>query len=316
LRPENFSGAVGRLLLLNQEQTGEGSRLIQIQDPQASGVESPHGNLQKAVDEGVAELAVVVAKIQQFGSQSTLSIGYQHLRGVHLLMSVNQNVSTCAASGTNNGCRPNPAYANNNQYSSLGDSYYDGLHVSFTHKTERFGNYRISYTFSKSLNNVGENFFSSPINPYNVWQDYGRSDDDQRHRLVFDGVVRLGAGFQLSGILQYYSALPLNITSGVTTIQGAVGRPIVNGDFIGRNVGTGNDYFNVNGRLSRTFAIGDRLRLEALAEAFNLLNHRNNLTKNANFGAGVFPTNPSPTFGQITSVQDPRSMQLAVRLRF
>ena len=32
-------------------------------------------------------------------------------------MSINQNVPTCVAAGTNNGCRPNPDYANNSQYS-------------------------------------------------------------------------------------------------------------------------------------------------------------------------------------------------------
>ena len=37
----------------------------------------------------------------------------------NLLMSVNQNVPTCVAAGTNNGCRPTPAYRNNNQYSSV-----------------------------------------------------------------------------------------------------------------------------------------------------------------------------------------------------
>ena len=47
-------------------------------------------------------------------------------------MSINQNVPTCVASGTNNGCRPNPDYANNSQYSAAGDSNYHGLHVSFT----------------------------------------------------------------------------------------------------------------------------------------------------------------------------------------
>ena len=44
-------------------------------------------------------------------------------------------------------------------------------------------------------------------------------------------------GFQVSGLLQAYSSLPFNITSGVTTIQGTAGRPIVNGQFIPRNAG-------------------------------------------------------------------------------
>ena len=33
--------------------------------------------------------------------------------------------------------------------------------------------------YSKALDNVGEFFFSSPIDDFNIWQDYGRSDDDQ-----------------------------------------------------------------------------------------------------------------------------------------
>ena len=90
----------------------------------------------------------------------------------------------------------------------------------------------------------------------------------------------------------------------------------MNGAFIGRNTGIGNDFFSVNTRLSRTFPITERVRMEAIAESFNLLNHRNNLTRNANFGAGAYPANPSPTFGQVTSVNDSRSMQLALRLRF
>ncbi|MCU1258920.1 MAG: hypothetical protein JWO80_1805 [Bryobacterales bacterium] len=264
----------------------------------------------------------------QLGGRSTLSVGYEHLRGLHLIASVNQNVPTCVAAATNNGCRPNPAFGNSSQYSSLADSHYDGLHVSFLQRPVRWGNYRISYTWSKALDNVGEFFFSSPINNFNIWQDYGRSDDDQRHRLVFNGTVhssmekagtawqRISHGFQVSGMLQYYSALPFNIGTGLTTIQGTSARPIVNGAFINRNAGTGFDFFNLNARLSRTFPIGERLRLEGIAEAFNLLNHVNGVTLNGTFGSGAYPTNQSPTFRQITAVADSRTLQLALRVSF
>src|SRR5262249_38910099 len=50
---------------------------------------------------------------KELGSKSTVSAGYQHVRGLRLIISVNQNVPACAAAGTNNGCRPNSAYANN-----------------------------------------------------------------------------------------------------------------------------------------------------------------------------------------------------------
>jgi hypothetical protein len=264
----------------------------------------------------------------QLGARTTISAGYEHLRGLHLIASVNQNVPACVAAGSNNGCRPNPGFANNSQYSSLGDSHYDGLHISLVEKLSRWSAMRISYTYSKALDNVGEFFFSSPIDNFNIWQDYGRSDDDQRHRLVFNGSVyspsskaihtwgRISHGFQLSAMVQYYSALPFNITTGTNTIQGTAARPIVNGGFIGRNSGVGFDTFNLNARVSRGFILKDRLRLEAIAESFNLINHTNGVTLNGTFGTGAYPLNPLPTFRQMTVAADPRSFQLAVRVGF
>jgi Carboxypeptidase regulatory-like domain/TonB dependent receptor len=265
---------------------------------------------------------------QQLSARSTLSVGYQHLRGLHLIISVNQNVPGCTAVGTNNGCRPTFTFANDSQYSSLADSHYDGLHVSFLQRPAQWGNYRVSYTYSKALDNVSEFFFSAPINNFNIWEDYGRSDDDQRHKLVFDGAAhtsmgrgksaweKVNHGFQLSGALQYYSSLPFNITSGVTSIQGTAGRPIVNGNYIGRNVGIGNDYFSVSMRVSRAFQIAERVKMEVLVEGFNTLNHRNNLALNGAFGAGAYPASPAASFGQVTAVNDPRVVQFALRLHF
>ena len=117
-------------------------------------------------------------------------------------------------------------------------------------------------------------------------------------------------------MLQAYSRLPLNITSGVTTIQGTAGRLIVDGLFIPRNVGEGNDFLGLNVRRSRTLHPGGRVQLELLAEGFNVANHVNVLTRNGNFGAGAYPSSPSPTFGQTTAVGEPRSFQFGARVRF
>jgi hypothetical protein len=252
---------------------------------------------------------------QQLGARTTVSLAYQYVRGVHLLMQVNQNVPSCPASGGNNGCRPNPTYANDNRYSSVGESAFHGLLLSFVARPSAWGRVRASYTLSKSLNNVGEAFFNSPIDPLDLSKDWGRSDDDQRHRLVLDGSVHVSGGFALSGMMQYYSALPLNITSGVTTVQGTAGRPIVDGAFIPRNAGTGSDFFTLSARVSRDFVVG-RVRIEGLAEAFNLTNRRNVLTRNATFGSGAYPASPLPSFNQITAVGDSRAVQLGARVRF
>jgi hypothetical protein len=264
---------------------------------------------------------------RQIGSRATASVGYQYSRGIGLLMSINQNVPSCVAAGDNNGCRPISEYANNSQYSSAGSSAYHGLHVSFVQRPASWGSYRVSYTLSKAMNNVGEFFFSSPIDPFDVNKDWGRSDDDQRHRLVFSGALNspttpaetawqhLYHDFQVSALMRAYSALPFNITSGVTTIQGTNGRPVVDGEFIERNAGVGSDFFTLDLRVSRRFPIG-AASVEAAVEAFNVTNRRNDLTRNGNFGSGAYPTNPSPSFNTVTAVGDPRVIQLAFRVRF
>jgi hypothetical protein len=89
------------------------------------------------------------------------------------------------------------------------------------------------------------------------------------------------------------------------------------GAVIGRNAGIGFDFFSLNARLSRTFALTERVHLEGMAEAFNTLNHRNNMIPNATFGTGpITAASTSMTFGQGTAVGDPRSVQLAARLTF
>ena len=176
--------------------------------------------------------------------------------------------------------------------------------MSLTQRPSRWGYYRVSYTLSKSENNVGEFFFSGPIDPFDLSKDWGRSDNDRRHLFVVSGGVntsmapattmweKLSHGFQLSTLLQAYSAAPFNITSGVTTIQGTAGRPIVDGEFIPRNAGVGDEFFSMSLRVSRSFTLAGAVRLEALAEVFNLTNAVNEVTRNTNFGTGAYPTNP------------------------
>ena len=110
--------------------------------------------------------------------------------------------------------------------------------------------------------------------------------------------------------------MPLNITSGVTTVQATNGRPTIDGAFIPRNSAVGPDFFSLSVRLSRAFAVGAGVRVEGLVEAFNLTNRVNNVSIQSNFGAGAYPTNPSSSFGTVLAVGDPRSVQFGLRLRF
>jgi outer membrane receptor protein involved in Fe transport len=276
---------------------------------------------------------------QQLSPTSTLGLSYQHVRGLHLISSINTNINL-------DGTRPDPTRGNIKPYSSKFDSYYDGLSVSLLQRPVSWGSMRLSYTWSKAIDNVGEFFFSSPINNFNLAVDRSRSDDDQRHRVVFNATLNSPAspahtfaghlihGWQLGGILQYYSRLPFNIVTGANTKQATAQRPCapgfsltanggtnpcteaLAGAVIGRNAGIGFDFFAINARLSRTFSLTDRVKLEGMAEAFNSLNHRNDMIPNATWGTGTYPTTPNTTFGQATAVGDPRNIQLGARISF
>jgi hypothetical protein len=70
-------------------------------------------------------------------------------------------------------------------------------------------------------------------------------------------------------------------------------------------------------RLGRTITLTERWKLEAMAEAFNLLNRTNYLNPNTNFGTGIFPTNPTnPNYGKAQAAFDPRQIQFGLRLNF
>jgi outer membrane receptor protein involved in Fe transport len=274
------------------------------------------------------------------GGSRVISVGYEYLKGEQLLMSINQNVPTCVAAGSNNGCRPISTYANNNDYRGVGESNYHGLHVTFLQRPSTWSSLRATYTLSKSMNDVGEAFFSAPIDPTNIRKDWGRSENDQRHRLVISGSVnspttkaatmweRLSHGFQASGMLQYYSALPFNIVTGVNSLQGTAGRPFADGSvpvanfdvrtaaLIPRNAGVGNDFLTVSLRVSRAFQLGSGRRIEGMFEAFNLTNRVNPVARNTTFGTGSYPSSAVATFNTVTAVGDPRTLQFGVRVTF
>ena len=148
------------------------------------------------------------------GAGRTVSVGYQYLRGDGLLMSINQNVPTCVAAGTNNGCRPEPGLSRT------------------TASTRRPANRTTTACTSRSCSGPRVVEPARHLHAVEVdeqhervllqladrsdrhLRDWGRSDDDQRHRLVINGTVntsmapattaweRLSHGFQLSAMLQ------------------------------------------------------------------------------------------------------------------
>jgi hypothetical protein len=232
-----------------------------------------------------------------------------------LLLSVNQNVPTCVASGNNNGCRPISSYANNSQYSSAGDSTYHGLHVSLAQRSRGWGQYRVSYTLSKAMNNVGEFFFSSPIDPTDIAKDWGRADNDQRHRLVLNAAAQKQA-CRSAACCRRTSAPPFK-------------------HHVWRHHGPGHDgtadrrrriSFRRNSvdwtrrvsalrrapwfHVSRRPAAGSS---KMLAERPSTDRSRQRWSRAHQFRRRRVSTSPSPTYNQITAVGEPRSFQFGAR---
>ena len=276
-----------------------------------------------SIEASYSEQANVQLERELFGN-TVVSVGYLHLRTLHIIASRNVNVPTApAAAGIPNLGRPDPNWGNIGRYESAGDSYYNGLVVSFNKRAARWAEVRVSYTLSKTTDDAGNFFFSTPQDNFNLRDDMGRSDNDQRHRLVVSGsfqvpeknkqpgLRRALRGFQLSYIYTYASSLPFNVLQGsdrnVDTNNND--RPLG----VRRNTGRGFDFASLDLRLSRRFRMTERFSLQVLAEGFNILNRANFGVPNNTFGSG---SSPLPTFGQPTAAFDPRQLQFGLKVSF
>src|ERR1700752_3854831 len=100
------------------------------------------------------------------------SVGYIHLRGLHLILSRNANVPTVpASSGIPNLGRPDPNWGNISRFESSGNSSYDGMLISINKRAGRWGQLRVSYTLSKTIDDAGNFFFSTVQNNFNIQDD-------------------------------------------------------------------------------------------------------------------------------------------------
>jgi len=279
------------------------------------------------IDPNIENSYNVQASLQlerELSPSTSLSVGFLHTRGLHIILSRNVNVPTAPASaGVPNLGRPDPRFANVSRFESSGQSNYNGLTVSLNRRFQRWYGVRLAYTLSKSTDNAGNAFFFSPQDNFNLRDEWGPSDNDQRHRLALSGTFeiprgnsdsatrRAVSGFQLSYIFSYGSALPFNTVLGNDRNfdTNSNDRPVG----VGRNSGKGFDFASLDLRLSRRFRLSERVNFETLVEGFNVLNRANLQLPNNVFGTAIMPL---PSFGQPTGAADPRQLQFGLRLSF
>jgi len=131
--------------------------------------------------------------------------------------------------------------------------------------------------------NANGSFISSNGNPvpqagkfYNGANlDRGPSDLALSHTFLVHGIVQLPWKFEISGIFRVQSGF--HFTDSAPVPADVDGDGLRNGvDFlVGRNHYQAPAYANLDARFSKGFVLGERVRLQALFEFFNLLNRAN-----------------------------------------
>lgn len=164
-------------------------------------------------------------------------------------------------------------------------SIYNGLALQLQHRfSSRFevtANYVLSHatTWGATVGELADyvNGVSSVLDPFGPG-DHGPSGEDIRHRFVLVGVLQLPWEFELSTLSQFESARPFTMsTPADSNGDGIVGndRAVVNGVQTTLDQFRGTPFYQVDLRISRNIALGERITLRPFAEFFNLFNRQN-----------------------------------------
>jgi hypothetical protein len=237
-----------------------------------------------------------------------------------------------------------------NVYETVATSIYHGATLSLTRRMSKSLQFRVGYTWAESIDDAQDTVRAGSAatvqNSYSPQSERALSSIDQRHRFVgaFTWDPRpfhrdqpllrtVFNGWKFSSLLTYGSGRPVNAQiAGDANADGNTGNDRLPG--YKRNAFTGPDYMTTDLRLSRTVRFTEGLRLELIAEAFNLFNRDNKRlditddgfsTTAANFvqttailGSRQYPAHYRVINGFLipTTAFAPRQVQFAVRFLY
>jgi hypothetical protein len=237
-----------------------------------------------------------------------------------------------------------------NAQSSIGNSNYNAMNLDLKKRFSNNFQFLASYTWSHSIDDSSDlQTLLKPQNNRDVRADRADSLFDQRHRFVFSAVVtsptewrsstnglhRVLADFTVAPILELSSGRPFNILSGSdqnADLQGTNERPSVaadgtlfippflsTGGSLGRNRGITHGFASLDMRLTRAVRFGERVRIDLIAEGFNLFNRFNEgsaspffpdvNTFNQRDSGGRYYSRPTAAF-------DARQFQFGLKINF
>ncbi len=247
--------------------------------------------------------------------------------------------------------RPNPELGDLFVNRSEFNSKYHALAVTLNKRLSQQYQFTLAYTLAKAIDDNPQQEgadISAPFGQKGL--NRGPSDADQRHRLVVSGTYHqprwdadlpllraVFNGWQIGGIFGFETAAPFNPLTSTTLTRIRSGDQLApanpNGDYVtfGRNSFRGFRYIQNDLRVTRAFDLTGNLKIEAIAEAFNLVNRTNLInpvTTMYNYSSRAAFTNASgatvqaerlqmnPSFGQAGGAESPRELQFAVRFSF
>ena len=229
-------------------------------------------------------------------------------------------------SGNATRTRPNTKFDQINMYTNDGRSKYKALVLSLNGNIRQNDLITASVTFADKKN-ISDDFSPDfptgyPNDPANINAEYGRARGDEKRRVVLSGIFHAPWDVTVAPIFEYGSGQPWTHRLGYDFNGDGKNsdRPLG----VGRNTEDGPSFQQLSLRLTKGFNVAGQ-RIEAIAEAFNLTNHKNfdvQSVQGGEFLSGPTAANPAavavrnPRFGQYSATLPAREFQLGLRWLF
>ena len=232
--------------------------------------------------------------------------------------------TTACGSSASRRARPIPTLDSVQVRESNARAFYQATTLRTNFRRGRYqlqAYYTLGYNYSSDDNERSAGG-QDAVNAFALNEEYGHNRLDVRHNLVLNGIVRLPAGFQVSGLGRWRSSRPIDPTvSGDTNGDNffndrafqLAGVPFPRNSFRDRAVYNTDiriawDAFTL---LGKAFTLREGMRLQITADFFNIFNYDNvvytsgaSSGSNRNYGAGVssstgLPVAPNASFQRL-----------------
>jgi hypothetical protein len=230
----------------------------------------------------------------QMGTSLGASVSFTHARTDQITRFINRNDPVFGspwssglddyAGGTTNGIFTLTTVE------SSAKSRYNGLTLGIQRLLDPNFQFQLNYTLSwdkSDDDNERDPFTFRYAQADSLHREYNWSDRDQRHRFNGWALVHIGGGLMLNNRLSVYSAQPVSESCGPrpgNTFAPPAGerasapadRICTDGHILQRNtLRKDNSYFSWDVGLTWPFSLGNRGRLELIAQMFNVLGNEN-----------------------------------------